>query len=49
MYPQFTPVGARARDLIAGALQALDSQIATIEHRANEPITSAVERRPPGG
>ncbi|HSZ55275.1 MAG TPA: hypothetical protein VK797_06415 [Tepidisphaeraceae bacterium] len=42
MYPQFTPVGARARDLIAGALQALDSQIATIEHRANEPITSAV-------
>ena len=42
IFPQFAAVGARARDLIAGALQALDSQIAAIENRANETITSSV-------
>jgi hypothetical protein len=42
IFPAFAQVGARARDLVGGALQALDSQIATIEHRANEPISSSV-------
>jgi hypothetical protein len=46
IYPAFSQVGARARDLIAGALQALDAQIVTIEHRANEPITGSVNGSP---
>lgn len=42
IFPQFAAVGARARDLIAAALHTLDGQIATIEHRANEPISASV-------
>jgi hypothetical protein len=36
IYSAFAAVGAKARELIANALQTLDGQIGTIEHRANE-------------
>ena len=37
IFPQFAAVGTRARELIGSGLQALESQIASIESRANEP------------
>ena len=41
IFPMFSAVGARARDLIAAALPPLDSQISTIERRSNESVTMA--------
>jgi hypothetical protein len=39
IFPAFSGVGARARDLIAAALPPLNAQISTIEQRANESVT----------
>src|SRR5262249_9668474 len=39
IFPAFSGVGARARDLISPAFPPLDAQISPTEQRANEPIS----------